>query len=772
VLLSIIIVKRNQTFVMISRKSVLVFIFAFSIALPMRASLVTASTFGYNSTDATTALTNAFQANADTLVIDFQVTPWITGPIQVFNKNNYTIIIQPNVIIRARTGYGEFDQVLRFGFNNTNIKIIGYGATIQMLKNEYTSGDFRHCLDVSGVNGFQVYGLTCKDSGGDGIIIGPGGNPFITPSRNVIIKDCVLDNNRRQGISVTAAENVLIDRCIMKNTNGTPPAAGIDIEPFRPEHVFKNIVVSNCTMRDNAGYGLEIVAGETQTLQNSVTVKNVLVENNTRGGIRIVEGFFGVEQGGPDLFLCNGAFEFSECWIRNSGGPGLLIIKPADSLLTTFRNCIFENNNNNQTNPTFYGETEATAFFPNSTRRIGPIYIYSYLFANTNIGNNSLAAQVKYGGLNFQNCVVVDDEPRAYISTFGEAFSQNVAYNQPLKNLTGNILLVNPAASSETDLYNNIPSFNQNVTLQKNQVSSYPASIVNLSASDNQAFEGSADHGVFRFDRSSTATNYPIAISYNAAGTATAFQDYSYLPSFSIIKANETFSTDTVFALKDDAMEPTETVVSDLVNIPGFYTNGSNISGTVNIGAITLGLPAKLISLRASAKNELSALVKFTLSNEQDAAFYQLERMNANGAIEKRFNTYTRSNNNSTNSYQQLDSLPRPGTYIYRLTQFDRDGQKHVLGQASIRFGSDKKWIISPNPANGQQILVYGIDNTVGIKNVQLIAPDGKNIGIQWQINGSNAINVRPNTGISAGLYYLHLSTNKDQATIPVNVVQ
>jgi hypothetical protein len=202
--------------------------------LQSAATVVIASSFGYNATDATTALRNALQANADTLVIDYQITPWITGPLQVFNKNNYTIIIQPDVVIRARTGYGEFDQVLSFGLNNTNIKIIGYGATIQMLKSEYAGGEFRHCLLLSGVNGFQVYGLTLKDSGGDGILLSPGGNPFITPCRNVIIKDCVMDNNRRQGISVTAAENVLIDRCIMKNTKGTPPAAGIDIEPFNP----------------------------------------------------------------------------------------------------------------------------------------------------------------------------------------------------------------------------------------------------------------------------------------------------------------------------------------------------------------------------------------------------------------------------------------------------------------------------------------------------------------------------------------------------------
>jgi hypothetical protein len=740
--------------------------------LQSTATVVIASSFGYNATDATTALRNALQANADTLVIDNQSTPWITGPQQIFNKTNYTIIIQPDVIIRARTGYGEFDQVLSFGFNNTNIKIIGYGATLQMLKSEYTTGEFRHCLQISGVNGFEVYGLTCKDSGGDGIIVAPGGNPLITPSRNVIIKDCVMDNNKRQGISVTAVENLVIDRCLMINTKGTPPAAGIDIEPFRPQHIFKNILVTNCTIRDNEGYGFEIVSGESQTLQNSVTVKNMLIENCARGGIRISDGFYGIEQGGPDLFLSNGVYQFSDCWVRNINGPALFITKPSDSLLTTFRNCIFENTNNNTTNPVFYGQTENTAFFPNSNIRIGPFYISSYLYPNTSNGNNTLAAQVKYGGVNFQNCVLVDDEPRAFLSSFGAATSQQVAYNQPLKDITGNILLVNTASSASTALYNNIPSFNQNVTVQKDQVNNYPASTVTLTASDNSAQEGTTDYGVFRFERNSNSLSYPLPVAYTVTGTATAFNDYSYLPGFSVIGSGNIFSTDTVWARQDGVVENNETVIADLSTLTNFYTNGSPANGTVVIGSIVLGLPAQLIDLKGVAKSSLSSFIEFTLSNERDASYYLLERLSVSGRVEKIFKIPVRSNAAAFNRYQQADSVLLSGTYIYRLTQYDIDGEYHILGQVAVRLGNTKSLQVIPNPASSNAIVVYGITTESQIKSLRLISADGKSIGIKVQAIGGNVIRIQPAAYITEGIYYLHIRTEKTDEILPVKIVK
>ena len=43
--------------------------------------------------------------------------------------------------------------------------------------------------------------------------------------QRVHISDCVLDRNYRQGMSVINAVDMLVERVVFSNTNGTPPMA-------------------------------------------------------------------------------------------------------------------------------------------------------------------------------------------------------------------------------------------------------------------------------------------------------------------------------------------------------------------------------------------------------------------------------------------------------------------------------------------------------------------------------------------------------------------
>ena len=66
-----------------------------------------------------------------------------------------------------------------------------------------------------------VVQLHITESGGDGI--------FIFGAHNVQIRDCLVDRHYRQGLSIISARGVLVERCTFADTNGTEPAAGIDI---------------------------------------------------------------------------------------------------------------------------------------------------------------------------------------------------------------------------------------------------------------------------------------------------------------------------------------------------------------------------------------------------------------------------------------------------------------------------------------------------------------------------------------------------------------
>ncbi len=181
---------------------------------------VKASLFGYSNKDATHCLQSAFDSKADTVYVD-KIGIWNVAPVFI-NKNNKTIIFENDVLLKALSGqYDINDCVLNISANainpniRRNITVIGYGATIQMRKDEYLekiNGEFRHCLTIDNAENIKIFGLTLKDSGGDGIILGnasPSNLQGVKFNKDIIVKDCRCVNNKRQGISIISAINVL-----------------------------------------------------------------------------------------------------------------------------------------------------------------------------------------------------------------------------------------------------------------------------------------------------------------------------------------------------------------------------------------------------------------------------------------------------------------------------------------------------------------------------------------------------------------------------------
>jgi hypothetical protein len=548
------------------------------------ATKIKASALGFDPTDATSILNKAISAQVDTLIIDDTGKDWITGQQLINGKSNYTIILEPKVNIVARKGLGVNEKIFNF-INCKNIKLLGYGASIRLLKSEYGDGQFRHCVQTSGIDGFEMRGLICKESGGDGIHIAPD-NSHLIPSRNVIIKDCIFDNNNRQGISITCAENVLIEHCVMKNTKGTAPSAGIDIEPYRPTHIVKDISIKNCKIIDNYGYGIMIPMGESQTKNNSVKVENVLIENCQRGGIHFSDGYYGLEQGNgqKDLALTDGIYFFDRVMVKNCEGPALFCTKPAELSIMTFKDCIFENNNNRKEAFKFFDKTENYAYLGNTNIRIGPIFLNSYLYPNIEIGNNELAKVVKYGGLKFENCILIDDEDRNFLFSYGAGISQGVSYNQPLTDVSGNFLYINKL-NNNTALYNNIPSTMKNVNLSRNSLSIFPTEKVEIIIIDNEALKTDPKNlAELKVERSEINKNYPLPVFYEYSGTAAGGFDFNLLSEFVMLPSSASSQSIIITALPNDLKDNRETVIISLKNSDAFYSLTDKKTGTVYIG--------------------------------------------------------------------------------------------------------------------------------------------------------------------------------------------
>lgn len=147
---------------------------------------------------------------------------------------NGTIVLTPNQLL-------SYNIIRAKGFN---IKIHGNGAVVGDKQSHLVeSGEWGTGIDIDSCNHMSVYGLTIKDCWGDCIYIGGKSN-------DVTIEGCILDNGRRQGISITSANDVVVKNCSIKNVSGTNPQYAIDVEPNKGEIVdmvtIQKVSTENC----------------------------------------------------------------------------------------------------------------------------------------------------------------------------------------------------------------------------------------------------------------------------------------------------------------------------------------------------------------------------------------------------------------------------------------------------------------------------------------------------------------------------------------------
>jgi hypothetical protein len=119
-------------------------------------------------------------------------------------------------------------------------------------------------------------------------------------------------------------------------------------------------------------------------------------------------------------------------------------------------------------------------------------------------------------------------------------------------------------------------------------ISDFPA-IVNVQATDATASEETLDQGEFTFTRSGGNTSASLRVFFSRGGTAASNVDYTSVggfPSYIDFPANELTVTQRVVPLRDNVVEPAETVILTLlsnVSNPPQYTIGASGTATVTI---------------------------------------------------------------------------------------------------------------------------------------------------------------------------------------------
>lgn len=192
-------------------------------------------------------------------------------------KSDMALKLSEGATLKAIPNNSKHYSVL-FIADASNVTVVG--GTLQGDRDEHKgkSGEWGMGIRIGhGAKHIIISGVTAREMWGDGF--------YVQGATDVRFCSVTADNNRRQGLSIIEADGLVVTNSVFKNTHGTRPSAGIDLEPNTPEQKITNVRIENSKFLHNAGGGIQI-AGKKGRISNVAITSNVfrsgrpiLVEN-------------------------------------------------------------------------------------------------------------------------------------------------------------------------------------------------------------------------------------------------------------------------------------------------------------------------------------------------------------------------------------------------------------------------------------------------------------------------------------------------------------
>lgn len=146
-----------------------------------------------------------------------------------------------------------------------------------------TTGEWGHGIRIRGCSRVTVRDIHISRCWGDGISAGgmmfKGGGS--EPGRDLLLVNVTCTGNRRQGLTLGSYRRVRVRRCEFSGTGGTPPGAGIDVEP--DTGTTADVVIEDCMIHGNRGPGVQLYRRAA-----GVTIRRCVIEGNRGNGILVV----------------------------------------------------------------------------------------------------------------------------------------------------------------------------------------------------------------------------------------------------------------------------------------------------------------------------------------------------------------------------------------------------------------------------------------------------------------------------------------------------
>lgn len=165
-----------------------------------------------------------------------------------FNKNSKLILSSSNKGTYCMLCIENVENINLF-----NVSLIGDKSNHLDDKGQWGMG-----IRILNSKNIKIYSPQIEECWGDGIYIG---NKSKTFSEHVLIRNAYLNNNRRNGMSITSGRKIKIKNSTFSNSNGQNPQSGIDIEPNSNSDIIEKVKLKDITTFNNLKMGVIISTG-------------------------------------------------------------------------------------------------------------------------------------------------------------------------------------------------------------------------------------------------------------------------------------------------------------------------------------------------------------------------------------------------------------------------------------------------------------------------------------------------------------------------------
>lgn len=204
--------------------------------------------------DYTDLIQKGINENSTLIMPDF---PVLVNENGLTLKSNQKILFQKNSKLIMKPNSKDRNGILNL-FNIQNVDIYYPSLIGDKHKHLSTTGEWGMGIYILSSTNINIIGSSIESTWGDGICIGGRNN---SNSSDITLKNTILKDNRRNGLTIGGVTNLVVENAYIANTSGTNPQAGIDIEPDSNAYDVKNVKLTNIETQNNGNYGIIISPG-------------------------------------------------------------------------------------------------------------------------------------------------------------------------------------------------------------------------------------------------------------------------------------------------------------------------------------------------------------------------------------------------------------------------------------------------------------------------------------------------------------------------------